>query len=232
VTIRTLGNSNLTNEFPSIILETRKTKIVSKGVMEDQNKIIEMTEEKFFRDGFYKTTMDEVASEIKMSKKTIYKFFPSKEDLVTAIAKHFMEGVKSKVVPALNSDKNAIEKLAELNSILAKISQKVSTKRMDEIRTYFPSLWTEIDSFRTKMMFGNITKVIDQGKAEGLFIDYPTPIIMNTLVSAVRSTVNPEFILNNNFSIAEAALYTFKIVIGGIVTEKGRKIFNKTINKM
>jgi AcrR family transcriptional regulator len=222
----------LTNEFPSIILETRKTKIVSKGFMEDQNKIIEMTEEKFFRDGFYKTTMDEVASEIKMSKKTIYKFFPSKEDLVTAIAKHFMEGVKSKVVPALNSDKNAIEKLAELNSILAKISQKVSTKRMDEIRTYFPSLWTEIDSFRTKMMFGNITKVIDQGKAEGLFIDYPTPIIMNTLVSAVRSTVNPEFILNNNFSIAEAALYTFKIVIGGIVTEKGRKIFNKTINKM
>ena len=200
--------------------------------MEDQNKIIEMTEEKFFRDGFYKTTMDEVASEIKMSKKTIYKFFPSKEDLVTAIAKHFMEGVKSKVVPALNSDKNAIEKLAELNSILAKISQKVSTKRMDEIRTYFPSLWTEIDSFRTKMMFGNITKVIDQGKAEGLFIDYPTPIIMNTLIYSIRAIVNPEFILNNNFSISEAALFVFKVVIGGIVTEKGRKIFNKTINKM
>ena len=200
--------------------------------MEDQNKIVELTEEKFFRDGFYKTTMDEVASELKMSKKTIYKFFPSKDDLVKAIANHFMEGVKSKVVPALNSDKNAIEKLAELNKILAKISEKVSTKRMDEIKTYFPSLWNEIDNFRTKMMFANITKVIDQGKAEGLFVDYPTPIIMNTLVSSIRATVNPEFILNNNFSISEAALYVFKIVIGGIVTDKGKKIFNKTINKM
>jgi AcrR family transcriptional regulator len=213
-------------------LETRKTKIVSKGVMEDQTKIVEMTEEKFFRDGFYKTTMDEVAAELKMSKKTIYKFFPSKDELVMAIAKHFMEGMKKKIIPALNSDKNAIEKLAELNNILAKVSQKVTSKRMDEIKTYFPSLWNEIDSFRTKMMFANITKVIDQGKAEGLFIDYPTPIIMNTLVSAVRSTVNPEFILNNNFSISEAALYTFKVVIGGIVTEKGKKVFNKTINKM
>ena len=200
--------------------------------MEDQNKIVELTEEKFFRDGFYKTTMDEVASELKMSKKTIYKFFPSKDDLVMAIAKHFMEGVKSKVVPALNSDKNAIEKLAELNKILAKISEKVSTKRMDEIKTYFPSLWNEIDNFRTKMMFANITKVIDQGKAEGLFVDYPTPIIMNTLVSSIRATVNPEFILNNNFSISEAALFVFKIVIGGIVTDKGKKIFNKTINKI
>jgi AcrR family transcriptional regulator len=213
-------------------LETRKTKIVSKEKMEDHNKIIELTEEKFFRDGFYKTTMDEIAAELKMSKKTIYKFFPSKDDLITAIAKHFMEGIKSKVLPALNSDKNAIEKLAELNNILAKVSQKVTSKRMDEIKTYFPNLWNEIDSFRTKMMFANITKVIDQGKAEGLFIDYPTPIIMNTLVSSVRATVNPEFILNNNFSISEAALYTFKVVIGGIVTEKGKKVFNKTINKM
>ena len=200
--------------------------------MEDQNKIVELTEEKFFRDGFYKTTMDEVASELKMSKKTIYKFFPSKDDLITAIANHFMEGLKSKILPALNSDKNAIEKLAELNSILAKVSQKISSKRMDEIRRHFPSLWNEIDNFRTKMMFANITKVINQGKAEGLFIDYPTPIIMNTLVSSVRATVNPEFILSNNFSISEAALFTFKVVIGGIVTEKGRQIFNKTINKM
>ena len=200
--------------------------------MEDQNRIVELTEEKFFREGFYKTTMDEVALELKMSKKTIYKFFPSKEDLVMAIAKHFMEGVKGRVIPALNSDKNAIEKLAELNTILAKISEKVSTKRMDEIKTYFPSLWNEIDSFRTKMMFGNITKVIDQGKAEGLFIDYPTPIIMNSLVSSIRAIVNPEFILHNNFSIAEAASNVFKVVIGGIVTDKGRKIFNKTINKM
>lgn len=200
--------------------------------MGDHNKIVELTEEKFFRDGFYKTTMDEIASELKMSKKTIYKFFPSKDDLVMAIAKFFMEGMRNKIVPALSSDKNAIEKLAELNGILAKASEKISPKRMEEIRNHFPTLWNEIDSFRTKMMFGNITKVIEQGKVEGLFIDYPTPIIMNTLVSSIRATVNPEFILNNNFSISEAALYVFKIVIGGIVTDKGKKIFNKTINKI
>jgi hypothetical protein len=149
-----------------------------------------------------------------------------------AIAKHFMNRMKSKIVPALNSDKNAIEKLAELINILATASDKVSPKRMDEIRKYFPNLWNEIDSFRTKMMFGNITKVIDQGKKEGLFIDYPTTIIMNILVASIRNIVNPDFILNNNFSIIEAARYAFKIIIGGIVTDKGKKIFNQTINKM
>ena len=200
--------------------------------MDDQEKIIEQIEEKLFKEGFYKTTMDDVAFELGMSKKTIYKFFPSKEDLVMAIAKHFMNRMKSKIVPALNTDKNAIEKLAELINILATASEKVSPKRMDEIRKYFPNLWNEIDSFRTKMMFGNITKVIEQGKSEGLFIDYPTTIIMNILVASIRNIVNPDFILNNNFSIIEAARYAFKIIIGGIVTEKGKKVFNQTINKI
>lgn len=197
-----------------------------------QDKIIEQIEDKLFSEGFYKTTMDDVASELGMSKKTIYKFFPSKEDLVMAIAKHFMNRMKSKIVPALSSDKNAIEKLGELIKILAGASEKISTKRMEEMKKHFPGIWNEIDSFRTKMMFENITKVINQGKVEGLFIDYPTSIIMNMLVASIRSIVNPDFILNNNFSIIEAARTAFKILIGGIVTEKGKKIFNQTINKM
>lgn len=199
--------------------------------MDEKEKVIELAEERFFREGFYKTRMDDIASELKMSKKTIYKIFPSKEELVNSIAKHFMNKMKSKIVPALSSDKNAIEKLEELIKILAGVSQKMSPKMFEEMRRHFPTLWNEIDSFRTEMMFGNLTKVIDQGKAEGLFIDYPTQIIMNVLVASVRAIVNPEFILNNNFSILQAALSAFKIIIGGIVTEKGREVFNNTINQ-
>ena len=200
--------------------------------MDDQTKIIEQIEDKLFKEGFYKTTMDDVASELGMSKKTIYKFFPSKEDLVLAIAKHFMNRMKSKILPALNSDKNAVEKLSELIKILAGASEKISNKRMEEMKRHFPGIWNEIDSFRTKMMFENITKIINQGKAEGLFIDYPTSIIMTILVVSVRSIVNPDFILNNSFSIIEGARFTFKIIIGGIETKKGKKIFNQTINKI
>jgi len=200
--------------------------------MEEQNKIIEQTEEKFFRDGFYKTTMDEIASELRISKKTIYKFFPSKDDLVKAIAKYFMNRLKSTILPALNSDKNAIEKLGDLINILAKVSDKISAARMEELKRHYPSLWNEIDSFRTEMMFGNITKVIEQGKKEGLFVDYPTNIIMHVLVASVRTIVNPDFILNNNFSIIEAARFAFRIVITGILTDKGKKEFNKSFSKV
>src|SRR3989339_1051199 len=199
--------------------------------MKEKDRILELGEEKFFSEGFYKTTMDEVAAELRISKKTIYKFFPSKEDLVKTIAKHFMNSMKEKIVPALSTDKNAIEKLEELMKILANTSQKISPKMLDEMRRHFPSLWIEIDKFRTEMMFGNLTKVIDQGKKEGLFLDYPTPIVMNMLVASVRTIVTPDFILNNNFSFLEAAQTAFKIIIGGIITEKGKEIFNISLNE-
>lgn len=199
--------------------------------MDENKRIVEFVEEKFFKDGFHKTTMDEIASELRMSKKTIYKYFPTKDDLVRAITKNFMQNTKALILPMLNSNKNAIEKLESLIEILTRASVKISTKMLDDMRRHFPKLWTEIDHFRTEMMFGNLTRVIDQGKKEGLFLDYPTPVIINMTVASLRVVVNPEFVLNNNFSLIEAASIAFKILIGGIITDKGKKIFNKTINK-
>ena len=199
--------------------------------MDAKDKIIELGEEKFFRDGFYKTRMDDVAAELQMSKKTLYKFFPTKEDLVLTIMKHFMGRMRNTIIPTLNSDKNAIEKLDELMKILAKNAHKISPRMLDEVRRHFPSLWIEIDKFRTEMMIDNLTKVIDQGKKEGLFLNYPTPIVMNMLVASIRTIVTPDFILNNNFSFLEAAQTAFKIIIGGIITEKGKEIFNISLNE-
>jgi AcrR family transcriptional regulator len=220
----------LTFGFPRHIFEIKK--LVSAGdAMEEKEKILEAVQEKFFKEGFYKTTMNDIAVELRMSKKTIYKVFPSKDDLVNAIARRFTQQMKGKILPILESDKNAVEKLTGLITLLSNTAGKIGDKMFGELKNHFPAVWQKVDSFRTEMMYGNITKVIDQGKKEGLFIDFPTPIVMNVLISSIRATVNPEFIINNNFSMIVATQTTFKIVIGGILTEKGKKIFNKTINK-
>lgn len=200
--------------------------------MEEKEKILVFTEEKLFSQGFHKTTMAEISSELRMSKKTIYKYFPSKLDLVDAIANRFTERMKGKILPILNSDENAVEKIIGLISTLSNTAAKIGDKILDELKTHFPTVWQQVDKFRTEMMYANLSKVIDQGKNEGLIEDYPTPLIMNILVNAVRSTVNPEFILNNNFSMKVAAQTTFKIIMKGILTEKGKKQFAKSMKEI
>ena len=193
--------------------------------MDIKDKIVELGEEKFFREGFYKTRMDDVAAELHVSKKTIYKHFPSKYDLVDAIANHFTERMKGIILPLLNSDKNAVEKIIGLISLLSNTAAKIGDKNFAELKIHFPTVWQRVDKFRTEMMFKNLSQVIGQGKNEGLIEEYPTPLIMNILVNAVRSTVNPEFILNNNFSMKVAAQTTFKIIMNGILTVKGKEQF-------
>jgi len=199
--------------------------------MEEKEKILDGSQEKLFTSGFYKTTMDDIASSLKVSKKTIYKYFPSKNDLVMAVANHFTEKMRKKILPIIESDKNAVEKLAELLALLSKTAGKIGDRLFSELRNNYPEVWKQVDSFRTEMMYGNITKVYEQGKAEGLFLDYPTPIVMNVFVNAVRTTVNPEFIMNNNFSMVVAAQTTFRIILGGVLTEKGKEIFVQSFNK-
>ncbi|MDP3581731.1 MAG: TetR/AcrR family transcriptional regulator [Ignavibacteria bacterium] len=199
--------------------------------MEETEKILEVSQETLFKEGFYKTTMDDIASSLKMSKKTIYKYFPSKNDLVMAVANHFTKKMEKKIIPIIESDKNAIEKLAGLINLLSGTAAKIGDRVFGEFKNYYPEAWKHVDAFRTEMMYGNITKVYDQGKREGLFLDYPTPIVMNVFVNAVRSTVNPEFIVNNNFSMVVAAQTTFKIILGGILTDKGKEIFLKSFNQ-
>jgi len=78
---------------------------------EEKEKIISFASQKFIREGFYKTTMDEIASEMRMSKKTIYKNFSSKEELVKAVAKNFFDENVSKIDEVLKIQCNAVEKL-------------------------------------------------------------------------------------------------------------------------
>ena len=199
--------------------------------MEEQEKILDYVEERVFKDGISKTTMSDLASEMKISKKTIYKFFPSKDELVTAIAKRFMGRIRKNIEATLNKKTNAVEKITELVLIITKVVSKVGDNWMKEMQKNYPHLWYEIDNFRTKMIVENLAKVFEQGKAEGLLEDHPTPIIMTIYMASVRAVIQPDFVIHNNFSLKEAVQHTFRIMMNGILTSKGKTIFNKISQK-
>jgi AcrR family transcriptional regulator len=198
--------------------------------MEEQEKILDYVEERVFKDGISRTTMSDLASEMRVSKKTIYKFFPSKDELVTAIAKRFMNRIRKNVEATLNKETNAVEKITELVLIITKVASKVGDSWMKEMQNNYPHLWQEIDNFRTKMIIENLAKVFEQGKVEGLLEDHPTPIIATIYMASVRAVIQPDFVIHNNFSLKEAVQHTFRIMMNGILTNKGKEIFDQ-LNK-
>lgn len=196
--------------------------------MKDKEKILAFAREKFFKEGFYKISMDELARDLKMSKKTIYKYYPSKEKLVEATVEDLMKSTLEKISQVLDRDINAVSKIQELLAILSSLFLKFTDKWLNDMRYHAPDLWEKIDTFRTRIMYKNIGRIFEQGKKEGLFEDRPVEMLLVIFVSSLRAIVNPEFLLNTKFSFNEAVEQAFQILLNGILTSKGAKTFNNS----
>ena len=194
----------------------------------DRQKIIFYCRERFFNEGFYKVSMDEIARELGMSKSTLYKYFPSKVEIVQESIKLFIADVKVKVTSIIKTDDNAVEKFILVIKILTGAITKFSDKWLSDLQHHAPQIWQEVDEIRKVLLYENISKLIIQGQKEKLILNYPPEIIITLFTGAIRNVVNPQFLLNTRFSYDDAVQYAFRILLNGILTEEGKTIFNKT----
>lgn len=190
-------------------------------------RILEFCENYFMKYGFQKTTMDEIAKELRISKKTIYKHFSSKSDLVRAVFIRIRNDLSGQIETIVNGEGNAVIKLHMISQLFYKRIASISNKWLNDLQIYAPDIWQEVEEFRRKLLQKNLTMLIDQGKSEGLISDYPTAIIIGVIISAIQGVVTPEFILHNNISLKSAGETVLDIVFSGLVTKKGRKLFKQ-----
>lgn len=198
-----------------------------KSFSDERIKILNYAQERFFREGFYKISMDEISKELSMSKSTLYKNFPSKTDLLQDTIVLLVNTVKSKIIESVNADKNAVEKFVLVIQVLTATITRFSDKFMSDLEHHAPQIWLQVDETRKKLMYEHISKIITQGQKEKLIKDYPPEIIITLITGAIRGIVNPQFLIATSISYNEAVQYSFKILLNGIFTKKGQTIFNK-----
>ncbi|MGD1007385.1 MAG: TetR/AcrR family transcriptional regulator [Ignavibacteriaceae bacterium] len=198
--------------------------------IEEREKILGYAVETFLKEGFYKTTMDEIAARLHMSKKTIYKYFPSKEELVREVMKTHMHLTMKKIKSHVNHQSNAVEKLFDIFTIVGENILKVNEKMIMDLQFYSPGIWKEVDDFRARQITANFSRIFEQGKAEDYFLNIKTEIILSVFVASIRAIVNPDYAVNSGVSLKEAFMAIIEILMNGILNEKGKKIFNKLKN--
>ena len=198
----------------------------------EKHKILLFASEKFFKDGFNKTSMDEIAKDMKISKKTIYKHFSSKSEIVETTVETLKSSLKRTLDEIISQDSSSINKLIKISTTLLNVLFRVSDVWLKDLRLYSPELWNRIEEFRSRTFMSVFRSILDQGKTEKLIIDRPNIIILTTMMGGIRSVINPDFLINNKFSANEAGRICLDIMITGILTEKGIQIFKKTKMEM
>lgn len=196
------------------------------SVFNDKQKILAYARQRFFKDGFNKISMDEIARELSISKSTLYKHFPSKVELVRETIFSLAAETREKISEVINSDSNAVEKFVAIANVLTSTITNFSDKWMNDLQLHAPGIWTQVDEMRKKILYENVSKIIMQGQKEGLILKYPPEIIITAFTGAMRNIVNPQFLVHVSLSYNDAVHYAFKILLNGMLTEKGKKILN------
>jgi len=198
-------------------------------IEDDKTRILKYAQNKYLTEGFYKTSMDVLASEMQISKKTIYKYFATKNHLVEAVAQDIMKYLSSNFDKIVNKDQNAVLKILSLLDFMSKSILRASDKWIVDIKEHEPALWNKIDRFRSKKILVILSKIIEQGKNEGYIEDKPNEIIITIFISSIREIINPTFLSENKFTIQDVLPVTFEILLKGILTEKGIELFYKSL---
>lgn len=191
---------------------------------EIRNRILEVAEKQFFKFGFTKVTVSEIASELGMSKKTLYKHFPRKDTLLREVIESMMRETVTWVSSLMRDDTiDFLDKLRQLMKLLGEQISRIGRLLIQDVRKNLPQIWKEIDELRTKIILVNFGNLLNEGVRRGAFrTDINQQLLMLMYSNTVQNIMNPEVLSQHPFSASDAFEAIIKVFFEGILTDKGR----------
>jgi len=145
----------------------------------------------YLKYGIRNITMDDIALEFGISKKTLYQYFNDKEDLVAQVFDYYMNN------PIFNFNQsgsgNSIDRLLAVKDHVTIILKNLNNNFEFELKKLYPSLYQKWHDFKVKKIYGDTFKNIESGKAEGLFrMELDSDLIARLQVGRMLLTLNSE----------------------------------------
>ena len=194
-----------------------------------KKKITATSKRLFYENGYSSITMDDIARDLKMSKKTIYKYYKSKYDLLLAIIEDFKLNLSSGVENIINDDSLVFnEKLEKMINFSAVFLSQVSPVFVNDIKTNLPKVWKSLSEYRNEAAFKRFRKLIDEGVSNNYIDKDKNVFVIIALYRCIIDyLIDPEFLgqfpqeLRDNLPEKPSDMFdsATKIIIEGILAK-------------
>lgn len=198
---------------------------------EVRDRILLKSEEMFNTFGYSRITMDEIARELAISKKTLYKHFSNKEHILKTIVENRKCEIHAFMEKML-SDKNLefLEKLKGIMNFFTERVRHLNGLLMQDLIRNHPEIWRSIKESTQAKAYKNFGNFIEQGVKSGVFRNDVDPaVVVVIFFAAINSLMNPEVLASLPVAAENIRLCVYKIVFEGILTDSGRKKYNNII---
>jgi AcrR family transcriptional regulator len=136
---------------------------------EQQLAILDKVEQLFMKVGVRTVTMDDVASELGISKKTLYKHFRNKGDLVQQCMQRHISEEQCALQSIKQESENAIDALLQTTAHIARQLATLNPAVMHDAQKYYPETWALFDGYKHQFVYRHVVENLERGKAEGIY---------------------------------------------------------------
>lgn len=184
-----------------------------------KEKIINKAKDMFLRLGFKSITMDDIAGEMCISKKTIYKYFANKELLIQESTQVLHKEVHEIITEIISRGYNAIEENFQIRKMFADMFKSSDTSPIYQLKKHYPEVYEKALEYQVQECESCFKQNIDKGIAQGLYRKDINIDVYVKLYYALIFTIN-----ENTRSEREAAALEMEALeyhTRAMATEKG-----------
>ena len=197
-----------------------------------KERILKKAVEMLFSQGIKATTMDHLAEALGMSKKTIYKYFAHKDDLVHEAIRYFSDTVYRKLDEIEAQNLNPYEDFFAVRQMINSLVEQVEMAPYRQMQKYYPDLVKQMEQNKRKRVFEFLERNFDKGIALGFYKKDLNRDFFKRIFYGCKFILHDEEIFPQDTvsSYINNALF-LKLYLQSISTKKGKKELKKILKK-
>lgn len=181
----------------------------------------------FCRNGIKSVSMDDIARHLCMSKKTIYKWFNTKDEVVYSALYTYLKSIEEECEAILSQSDNAIDALLNMMGLVRKIFSGLHPSIFHDLQKYHPDSWKLWQRYKNQFMLDLITRHLQRGIDEGLFRkDLDVEVMARLRLAQIELPFDGRIFPPHEFELKRVQLVSLEHFMLGIATLKGHKRIN------
>jgi len=194
--------------------------------VETRQRILEIAMAQFARFGVRTITMEDLARQAGISKKTIYQEFEDKKDLVKAVFAAILDQDQKRLAFILEQGDGVIEHLVQTSKMMRERLTSINPLVILEVQKYFPEAWNLFESFKQETIQQDLIKVLERGKELGYFrTEIDSRVLARVRLNQITTAFDPKNFAEPDYNLVEDQMIILDHFLHGIFTEKGRQAY-------
>ncbi|WP_461116791.1 TetR/AcrR family transcriptional regulator [Spirosoma jeollabukense] len=196
-----------------------------------KERILEETERLFWKYGVRSVTMEEIAKQLGISKKTIYQHFADKEQILYEVLQDKIGKHQSEMACAVVETTNPVEEIMNVLNMMQKNADQISPNLLIDIKRYYPQAFVLFRKFKEEHIMRSILENIQRGIDQGLYrADINPDILARLRVEQIELAFDNDIFPTDQYTMHDIQYELMHHFIRGMLTDKGFTIYNQYVH--